>query len=112
MKLVYGLIYGLVAQVLTFLQLQGNIKYGWFQKYPIIVLISAAPISYCFIKSVEYIVAAYGGEIWPSRLIGFGVGVIVFSLMSWLMFNESFTPKTIICLILAAGIVAIQILWK
>jgi len=112
MRLVYGILYGFLAQAMTFLQLQGNIKYGWFQKYPIILLIASIPISYCYIRSVEHIVAAYGGEIWPSRLIGFGIGVIVFGLMSWLLFNEAFTAKTIICLILAAGIVAIQILWR
>ena len=112
MRLFYGILYGLAAQILTFLQLQGNIKYNWFTKYPVTMLLIAPPISYLFIKSVEHIVAAYNGEIWPSRLIGFGIGVIVFSLMSWLMFNESFTSKTIVCLILAAGIIAIQILWK
>lgn len=112
MRLLYGIIYGLVAQVMTFLQLQGNIKYGWYQKYPILLLVASIPISYCYIRSVEHIVAAYGGEIWPSRLIGFGIGIIVFGLMSWLLFGETFTPKTIICLILAAGIVAIQVLWR
>lgn len=112
MNLIYGIIYGFIAQIMTFLQLQGNIKYGWFQKYPAILLLASIPVSYCFIKSVEYFVIAYKGEIWPSRLIGFGIGVIVFGLMSWLLFNETFTAKTLICLLLAAGIVAIQILWR
>lgn len=112
MKLFYGFAYGLIAQVMTFLQLQGNIKYGLLQKYPLLTLLSAIPISYCFIKSVEYFVAAYSGQIWPSRLIGFGIGVIVFSLMSRFMFGESFTPKTIVCLVLATCIVTIQIMWK
>jgi len=112
MRLIYGIIYGLIAQAMTFLQLQGNIRYGWFEKYPILLLAGSIPISYCYIRSVEHIVAAYGGEIWPSRLIGFGIGVIVFSLMSWLLFGETFTLKTIICLILAAAIVAIQVLWR
>jgi multidrug transporter EmrE-like cation transporter len=97
---------------MTFLQLQGNIKYDWFQKYPLLLLAGSIPISYCYIRSVEHIVAAYGGEIWPSRLIGFGIGVIVFGLMSWFLFGETFTPKTILCLILAAAIVAIQVLWR
>jgi multidrug transporter EmrE-like cation transporter len=112
MRLIYGILYGFIAQVMTFLQLQGNIKYGWFQKYPILLLAASIPISYCYIRSVEHLVAGYAGEIWPSRLIGFGIGVIVFGLMSRLLFNETFTPKTIICLILAAGIVAIQVLCK
>ena len=112
MNIFYGVLYGVIAQILTFLQLQGNIKYGWFQKYPIIMLLAAIPISYLFIKSVENFVAAYNGEIWPSRLIGFGIGVIIFTLMSKIMFGEPFTSKTAVCLALGTAIVLIQILWK
>jgi len=112
MNIFYGVLYGVIAQILTFLQLQGNIKYGWFQKYPIIMLLAAMPISYLFIKSVEYFVAAYNGEIWPSRLIGFGIGVIIFTLMSKMLFGEPFTSKTAVCLALGTAIVLIQILWK
>jgi hypothetical protein len=112
MNIFYGVLYGVIAQILTFLQLQGNIKYGWFQKYPVIMLGIAIPISYLFIKSVEYFVAAYNGEIWPSRLIGFGIGVIIFTLMSKMLFGEPFTTKTAVCLALGTAIVLIQILWK
>jgi len=112
MNIFYGVLYGVIAQILTFLQLQGNIKYGWFQKYPIIMLLAAMPISYLFIKSVEYFVAAYNGQIWPSRLIGFGIGVIIFTLMSKILFGEPFTSKTAVCLALGTAIVLIQILWK
>ena len=111
-KLLVGILYGIVGQALTFLQLQGNIKYGWFQKYPIMVLAGAIPISFAFIKSVEHLVAAYNGELWPSRLIGFGIGAIVFTILSWLLFKEPFTLKTSICMILAATILLIQIIWK
>jgi hypothetical protein len=111
-KLFIGVLYGVIAQILTFLQLQGNIKYGWFQKYPVIMLGIAIPISYLFIKSVENFVAAYNGEIWPSRLIGFGIGVIIFTIMSKIMFGEPFTSKTAVCLALGTAIVLIQILWK
>ena len=56
--------------------------------------------------------AAYDGQIWPSRLIGFGIGVVVFGLMSHWLFKEPFTLKTLICLGLGSLIVLIQILWK
>ncbi len=47
-----------------------------------------------------------------SRLIGFGIGVVVFSLMSHWLFKEPLTPKTLVCLGLGSLIVLIQILWK
>lgn len=111
-KLLLGIGYGLIAQILTFIQLQGNIKYDWYKKYPTPLLLAAIPISWLFIKSVEYLVLAYNGELWPSRLIGFGIGVIVFSGMSHYLFGETISAKTIVCLILSVMILLIQILWK
>lgn len=112
MNLLLGMFYGLMAQILTFLQLQGNIKYHWFEKYPILLLSTAIPISYLYIKSVEYMVVYYNGQIWPSRLIGFAIGIVVFGLMSYFIFKEPINVKTVICLILSGCILGIQILWK
>ncbi len=109
MNLLYGVLYGIVAQIFTFLQLQGNIKWNWYQKYPIIILMSAIPITWLYIKSVEHLVDAFGGELWPSRLIGFGIGVIIFTLMSYFLFNEAIGLKTIISLMLAFCIILVQL---
>ena len=111
-KLLLGFVYGFIAQVLTFLQLQGNIKWNWYERYPFIILGMAIPISWLYIKSVEAFVYEFNGNIWPSRLIGFGIGIIVFGLMSFFLFNEAINLKTFICLILACGILGIQIFWK
>ena len=111
-KLLLGIVYGFLAQVITFLQLQGNIKYNWFQRFPILVLSVAIPVSWLFIKSVESFVMAFDGEIWPSRLIGFAIGIIVFASMSHFMFKEPVTMKTFVCLILACCILGVQIFWK
>lgn len=111
-KLFLGFITGLLAQIITFLQLQGGIKYSWFEKYPIATLTASIPISWLYLKSVGYFVDSFNGEIWPSRLIGFGIGIIVFALMSYYLFNEAISLKTFICLILACGILGIQMFWK
>jgi hypothetical protein len=107
-----GIIYGIFGQVLSFLQLQGSIKYGWFQKYPIIVLLSALPTTWIYIKSVEHLVEWSDGQLWPSRLIGFGIGIIVFVGLSMILFKEPLTLKTLTCLMLAASILLVQIFWK
>ena len=112
MNLFYGVLYGIIGQILTFLQLQGNIKYGWFKEHPILMLLASIPISFSFIKSVEYLVKAYDGELWPSRLIGFGIGAIVFTILSWWLFKEPFGLKTAVCMLLATSILLIQIFWK
>ena len=94
------------------MQLQGAMKYGWYQKYLWLILISSIPLSWLYIKSVEHIILAFNGQIWPSRLIGFGLGIIVFSIMSHYLFKEPFTSKTIVCICLGLLIIGIQILWK
>jgi hypothetical protein len=111
-KLLLGIVFGFLAQIITFLQLQGNIKYNWYQRFPILVLATAIPISWLFIKSVESFVLAFNGEIWPSRLIGFAIGIIVFGIMSHFLFKEPVTIKTFVCLMLACCILGVQIFWK
>ena len=112
MNLFKGFIYGLIAQIITFLQLQGQLKYDILKNNTWFVVLLGLPISYLFMISVRYFVEAYDGQIWPSRLIGFGIGVVVFSLMSYWLFKEPLTPKTLICLGLGTLIVLIQIIWK
>ncbi len=111
-RLLLGIIYGIFGQVLSFLQLQGSVKYGWFQKYPIIILLSSIPAAWFYIKSVENLVHWGNGELWPSRLIGFGIGIIIFVTLSMILFKEPLTLKTLTCLLLAASILLIQIFWK
>ena len=112
MELLKGFIFGLLAQVITFLQLQGQIKYEWVKNHPLIIAFMGVPISLLYMYSVKNFVEAYNGQIWPSRLIGFGIGVAVFTVMSYYMFNEPLTPKTLTCLSLGVVIILIQIFWK
>ena len=104
--------YGLLGQVGSFMQLQGAMKLGWFPKYFWPVLLMSVPLSWLYIKSVEHFVVAFEGQLWPSRLIGFGLGITIFSIMSHFMFKEPLTPKTLVCIGLGVTIILIQILWK
>ena len=112
MHIIKGLIFGLIAQILTFLQLQGQMKYDFLKNNLWFTAFLGVPISLLFMFSVRNLVTAYNGEMWPSRLIGFGIGVIIFAIMSHLMFREPITLKTFTCLGLGACIILIQILLK
>ena len=111
-RLLLGIFYGILGQVFSFMQLQGSIKYGWYQKYPILILLSSIPAAWFYIKSVEHLVAWAGGELWPSRLIGFGIGIIIFVILSLILFKEPITLKTLTCLMLAVSILLVQMFWK
>jgi hypothetical protein len=112
MNLFKGFFFGVLGQICSFLQLQGSVKFGWYEKYPIIILLSSIPAAWFYIKSVEGFVNHFDGQLWPSRLIGFGIGIVVFVTLSIILFKEPLTPKTLICLALATTILGIQILWK
>jgi len=113
MNFILGIIYAVIAQGLTFVQLQGQFKWDWMKEHPLIVAcIGGVPISLLYIFSVKHLVVAYDGEKWPSRLIGFAVGAIVFTVMSWSWFKEPLTTKTLVCLGLSVCILGVQLLWK
>lgn len=111
-KLLLGIIFGTIAQILVFIQLQGSMKYQIFKDYKWVVLLMGIPITWMFLESVKYIYDWSGGQIWPSRLIGFSIGITVFTLMSIILFGEGISIKTGVCLFLSAIILGIQIFWK
>ena len=111
-KILLGILFGLIGQVGTFMQLQGSYKYGWYEKYQWLVILASVPLGWLYIKSVNYFIEGFGGQIWPSRLVGFGVGVIVFTLMSLYLFNEPLNVKNTVCLGLGFCIIAVQLFVK
>lgn len=109
---VLGVLYGVMGQVLSFLQLQAGIKWGWNTKFGWALVLLGLPISWSFMHSVKNFILAFDGSIWESRLLGFSVGVIVFAMMGWYLFKEPFTMKTVVSLFLALLIILVQVLWK
>jgi len=111
MKLVYAMLLAALAQALSFVQLQGQLVWKFPREHPMIMVLLGLPISYIFIKVTKLFNDHYDA-MWPGRLIGFGVGIIIFTIMSWIIFREYPTPKTLTCLALAISIILIQLFWK
>ena len=111
MKIVYAIILAALAQVISFIQLQGQMVWKFPKENPYIMMLLGLPISLIFIKTTKLFNEHYSAN-WPGRLIGFGVGIIIFTILSWMIFQEHPTPKTITCLSLATLIVLLQIFWK
>ena len=109
---IHGILYGIIGQVLSFIQLQGGIKWGLNEKYPVPLMLLGLPISWAFMKSVENFILAFHGEIYPSRINGFIIGIVVFAIMGWFLFRENISMKTAVCLFLCFNVLLIQIFWK
>jgi len=102
----------LSSQVFTFYQLQGHSFNKWIRDNPLLMALFGLPFGYLVIKASREMIKLWNGEAWPNRLIGFCLGVVVFSFMSWYLLKEPLTLKTSICLFLCFIILLIQIMWK
>ena len=105
---VYNLTIGLVLFFLThifiWLQINGQFVWPWFKDNPLLLSLIGAPISYLLI--------GFDGLLWPGRLVGFSLGMIVFAVLTSQFLGEGINSKTAISLVLALALVLIQILWK
>ena len=111
--LIAGLGLFLLGQVLAWYQTNGQFISTWIKDHPILVAaIGGIPVGYSYILATQYTVTAFGGAIWPSRLLGFAMGIIAFTTLTLIHMNETITLKTGIILMLALSIILIQILWK
>ena len=110
--LLIGLVSFLFAHIITFYQLNGQFISKLFQKYEWIVATSGIAISFLFIWGTKYTVSGMGGEMWPSRFMGFGIGMVVYAIGVSQHFNEGITLKTWISLGISLVLICIQVLWK
>ena len=112
MNLLFGILWGILGQIGVFVQLQGTMKFDILKNNTWLVLLMGLPISWFFLKSVQNLVIWGDGQLWPSRIIGFSIGIVVFGVMSNLVFGEGLNTKTAVCVILSMLVVLIQIFWK
>jgi hypothetical protein len=112
-SLIIGGILFFLAQSLSWFQTNGQFISTWIKNNPILTaLIGGIPIGMCYIYGTTYIVEAFSGKLWPSRLIGFATGIFSFTFLTYIFMGEGINLKTSIILLLAATIVALQIFWK
>jgi len=112
MNLAIAILLIVLGQLVTYFQGQGQFFWPWAKENPMLLALLGFPVSLLFIFFAKYCALAFGGQVWPGRIIGFSVGIIVFAVMSSAMMGEAITIKTSVCIALAMAILAIQIFWK
>ena len=112
-KLLLGILCFAFGQIIIWYQTNGQFISKWIANHPLIMAITlGVPISYSFILGTKYIVEHFGGQLWPGRLIGFGVGAILFAILTFIHMGEGITSKTAVSLTLAVTLVMVQVFWK
>ena len=111
--LLWGMFLFLIGQVTSWYQTNGQFISKWFKEHPFwTILIFAFPIGYSYIEATKVIAETFNGQVWPTRLLGFSIGILSFTTLTYFHFDESITLKTGVILILALTIVLIQVFWR
>ena len=111
-SLLFGIFFFLLAHICAFLQLNGQFKWEWFAKHEWVMALCGIPMSFLYIWGTKYTVEGMDNLLWPTRFIGFGIGIIVYAIMVNYIFSEEFSIKTIISILLSVILICIQAFWK
>ena len=110
-SVIYAILLYMIGQAMVWFQSNGQFMWPFFKKYPLLIACAGIPISYIFISSTKLSYSGFG-ILWPGRMLGFAVGVIIFTILSWAFMGETVDFKTALCLLLSVLIICIQLFMK
>tara|TARA_R100000030_G_C3191110_1_gene108417 strand:+ start:22 stop:366 length:345 start_codon:yes stop_codon:yes gene_type:complete len=96
-----------LGHILAWFHMQGQFKYEWAKTWWWVAL-GGVPISFAFYYGTRWFYE-YFGNYWYVRPIGFGMATTVFTIMTWLLLNETPDTRTIVSMLLATIIIGIQL---
>jgi hypothetical protein len=111
-NLLYGILFFIIAHIGAFFQLNGQFKWDWFKNNEWVIAACGFILSFFYIWGTKYTVQGVDGLLWPSRFIGFGIGMVIYALGVSYFFGEGITTKTAISLGLCLILICIQVFWK
>jgi len=111
-NILIGIILFFLMHGAIWIQVNGQFIWPWFKNNTLLVSLLGIPISYILIMATKYIVTGFNGELWPGRFVGFGAGMIIMAIFTWYFLGEGLNTKTLASLLLATGLVFLQVLWK
>ena len=112
-KLTLCVLLFLFGQTLIWFQTNGQFLWKWFEKHPLILSITmGTTISYAFIMATKYAYEHFDGLLWPGRFLGFALCISSYAILTWIFMGEGISLKTFTSLILATGIICVQLFWK
>ena len=112
-KIIIAILFFAVAQISSWFINNAQFFNKWVHNHPILIsIVFSAPITYLFICATRYSAEYFDGQVWPGRFIAFGLGMMSFSILTYIFLDESVNIKTAVSLVLAGTLLCIQIFWK
>lgn len=106
-KLYAALSLSALGNCIAWFHMNAQFRWEWAKSQWFILLVGI-PISYLFYYSTRFSYE-YFGYVWNIRMIGFGLGNLVFGLLTWAILSEVPSPRIIISLLLALTIILINV---
>ena len=106
-KLWAALIISFFGHIIAWFHMQGQFKYEWAKSIWWVIL-GGVPISIAFYFGTRWDYE-YFNNYWYVRPIGFGMGTLIFGLLTWTILNEVPDTRTIISMLLSVVIIVIQL---
>ena len=102
-----------IGQTIVWFVTNAQFLSKWAAAHPwFMSLVISGPTTYLFLMGTKYSAEYFYGLIWPGRFIGFGLGMMSFAILTYVLMNETMTMKTWLSIGLALILVCIQIFWK
>ena len=111
-NVLYAIILFAIGQVMIWFQTNSQFVWPWAKEHPWIMALWGLPISYLLIIAPKYVEVGFDGLLWPGRLLGFGLGMITMAILTYYYMGEGINLKTMTSLILATGLVCVQVFWR
>jgi hypothetical protein len=105
----FFLVAHLIGTTVVWLQVNGQLVWKSFANNMYLLAALGMPISLIFMKATQWGYQGFDQKLWPLRLIGFALGMVTFTLLTWSVMGEAPTLKDLVCLVLAVAIVLIQL---
>jgi len=103
-------VYLALANIFAWYQIQGQFldgKLGKFFNNDLVIIIVGVPIGWLLWKAAALSYIVFGG-VWNIRMIGFGLGTMIFGVMTWGILGELPAWHTVVSIILALAIILLQ----
>ena len=112
MNLIYGILFFIGGHIIAWFQLNSQFKWDWAKEHEWVMAAIGIPCSFLYIWGTKYTVEGMDGLLWPTRFIGFGIGMLVYALLVGHFFSEGITTKTFVSLALSILLIGINVFWK
>jgi hypothetical protein len=102
-----------IAQSITWFTSNLQLVYPWLKttKGIGLMVIASMPATIGYIMGTKHLYEATS-TLWSVRLLGFSMGVLTFTIWTYLIMKEGITMKTAVSLALSVVIVLLQVFWK